>query len=64
MKKRYRVELDVTVDGVDESKLLQIAREYYRKTGGAGETAGEDARCPRKSLLSNSCPMPGKPSRN
>jgi len=44
MNKTYRLELDVTLDEIDESQAVQIAREYYRKTGGAEEPVGKRGR--------------------
>lgn len=41
MKKTYRLELEVTLDEDNESKAIQIARDYYRMTGGAGEPVGK-----------------------
>jgi len=37
MKKTYTVELEVTLDDALESQAIEVARDYYRKTGGARE---------------------------
>jgi hypothetical protein len=44
MKKRYRLELDVVLDDVDESKAIQIARKQYQDAGSAEQLLGEHAR--------------------
>ncbi len=35
MRKTYKLELEVTLDEVDEQKAIQVARDHYRATGGA-----------------------------
>jgi len=41
MKKTYTVELEVTLDDALESQAIEVARDYYRKTGGAREPVGK-----------------------
>ena len=44
MKKTYTVELEVTLDDALESQAIEVARDYYRKTGGAREPVGKSGR--------------------
>lgn len=44
MKKTYKVELEITLDEATESQAIEVAREYYRKVGGAQEPVGKSGR--------------------
>jgi hypothetical protein len=44
MKKTYKVELEVTLDEAAENQAIEVAREYYRKMGGAQEPLGKSGR--------------------
>jgi len=63
MKKTYTVELEVTLDDALESQAIEVARDYYRKTGGAREPVGKSGAAKRFPPR-GSCLMPGKQSWN
>jgi hypothetical protein len=48
MKKTYKVELELTLDAALESQAIQVARDYYSKSGGAEEPISKKGNRMRK----------------